>query len=263
MKLIILAGGAGTRLSEETAIRPKPMVEIGGKPILWHIMKIYAAHGVRDFVICAGYKGHVIKRYFADYFLENSDVTFDVASNRTEFHVRRAEPWRVSVIDTGEDTMTGGRLRRVREHLDQDTFCMTYGDGVSNVDISALIRFHETEGSLGTLTAVRPPGRFGAVTFDRGTNRITSFREKPRGDGGWINGGFFVLNRKVIDYIESDSTVFEAEPLKRVAAQNQLAAYKHEGFWQPVDTLRDKKVLEDLWASGRAPWKIWSNGNGS
>jgi len=226
-------------------------------------MKIYSSHGVNDFVICAGYKGHIIKRYFADYFLENSDVTFDVAQNRAEFHVHRSEPWRVSVIDTGEDTMTGGRLRRVRAHVGEETFCMTYGDGVSDIDVSALVGFHNSERSLATLTAVRPPGRFGAVTLDGGSNKIASFHEKPQGDGGWINGGFFVLDRRVFDYIEDDATVFEAEPLRRLAAEGQLSAFRHEGFWQPVDTLRDKKVLEDLWAAGQAPWKIWANGNGS
>lgn len=257
MKVVILAGGLGTRLSEETAVRPKPMVEIGGYPILWHIMKSYAAHGMRDVIICLGYQGFVIKDYFSKYLLRNSDVTFDLARNEMVMHRSQAEPWSVTLVDTGQDTMTGGRLRRVREHLDGgEPFCFTYGDGVSNVDIGKLVAFHEQSGRLATLTAVRPPGRFGALSLQPGDS-VASFREKPKGDGGWVNGGFFVLQPQVIDYIEGDATVWEAEPLERLARDNQLGAYRHDGFWQPMDTLRDKKILEDLWASGNAPWKNW------
>ncbi len=255
MKAIILAGGLGTRLSEETILRPKPMVEIGGRPILWHIMKIYSAHGINDFIICCGYKGYMIKEYFANYFLHMSDVTFDMRHNGMEVHERHAEPWRVTLVDTGEHTMTGGRLKRVRDYLGNEDFCFTYGDGVGDIDISQLIAFHRQQGTLGTLTATQPPGRFGALNL-RGA-RITSFQEKPQGDGGWINGGFFVLSPKVIDNIEGDDTLWEREPLERLAQAEQLSAYLHRGFWQPMDHLRDKIYLEELWASGKAPWKVW------
>lgn len=256
MKAVILAGGLGTRISEETHLRPKPMIEIGGKPILWHIMKSYSAHGVNDFVICCGYKGYIIKEYFANYFLHMSDVTFDMVHNRMEVHEQKAEPWRVTLVDTGEDTMTGGRLRRVKEYLkDEEAFCFTYGDGVADVDIAASITFHKAHGKLATVTAVLPPGRFGALA--REGDAVRGFIEKPRGDGGWINGGFFVLSPKVIDYIAADSTSWELEPMARLAAENQLHAFEHNGFWQPMDTLREKNLLEDLWASGEAPWKQW------
>lgn len=255
MKAIILAGGLGTRLTEETNSRPKPMVEIGGKPILWHIMKIYSHHGIHDFVICLGYKGYVIKEYFANYFLHMSDVTFDMANNGMEIHQNNAEPWKVTLVDTGEQTMTGGRLRRVRDYLGDEDFCFTYGDGVSDVDISNLIDFHRKQGTLATVTAVQPAGRFGALKMDGA--KISGFQEKPVGDGGWINGGFFVLCPKVIDLIEGDSSVWEKEPLERLACLGQLSAYRHEGFWQPMDTLRDKKHLEELWDAGRAPWRKW------
>jgi glucose-1-phosphate cytidylyltransferase len=260
MKVVILAGGLGTRLSEETAVKPKPMVEVGGHPILWHIMKIYAAHGLTDFVICLGYRGYAIKQYFADYVLHNSDVTFDLATNQMLVHRRYAEPWRVTLVDTGAETMTGGRLRRVREYLDKDEpFCFTYGDGVGNVDIQKLLAFHREQGRLATLTAVRPPGRFGVIALKAGENTVTRFREKPQGDGAWVNGGFFVLHPSVIDYIDGDATVWEAEPLERLAADGQLVAFRHDGFWQPMDTLRDRKLLEDLWAGGKAPWKVWKD----
>ncbi len=256
MKAVILAGGLGTRISEETHLRPKPMIEIGGKPILWHIMKSYSAHGVNEFVICCGYKGYLIKEYFANYFLHMSDVTFDMVHNRMEVHEQKAEPWRVTLVDTGEDTMTGGRLRRVKEYLkDEQAFCFTYGDGVADVDIAASIAFHQAHGKLATVTAVLPPGRFGALA--REGDAVRGFIEKPRGDGGWINGGFFVLSPKVIDYIAADSTSWELEPMARLAAENQLHAFEHNGFWQPMDTLREKNLLEDLWASGNAPWKQW------
>lgn len=256
MKVVILAGGLGTRISEETHLRPKPMIEIGGKPILWHIMKSYSAHGVNDFLICCGYKGYIIKEYFANYFLHMSDVTFDMVYNRMEVHEQKAEPWRVTLVDTGEDTMTGGRLRRVKDYLkDEESFCFTYGDGVADVDITASISFHRAHGKLATVTAVLPPGRFGALARDG--NAVRGFIEKPRGDGGWINGGFFVLSPKVLDYIEGDSTSWEIEPMARLAAENQLQAFEHTGFWQPMDTLREKNLLEDLWASGKAPWKQW------
>ena len=256
MKAVILAGGLGTRISEETHLKPKPMVEIGGRPILWHILKIYSAHGVDDFIICCGYKGYVIKEYFANYFLHMSDVTFDMASNRMEVHERYAEPWRVTLVDTGENTLTGGRLRRVRRYLEgEEAFCFTYGDGLADVDIRALIAFHRSHGRLATVTAVQPPGRYGALVRDG--EAVRGFVEKPRGDGGWINGGFFVLSPKVLDYIEGDATSWEAEPMRRLAAEDQLRAFEHRGFWQPMDTLRDKNQLEELWASGRAPWKVW------
>ena len=257
MKAIILAGGFGTRLSEETGLRPKPMVEIGGKPILWHIMKIYSAHGINDFVICCGYKGYVIKEYFANYFLHMSDVTFDMRFNQMNVHNGYAEPWQVTLIDTGQSTMTGGRLKRVREYIGDETFCFTYGDGVSNVDITSLIAFHKKQGTLATLTATLPPGRFGAISLGQEQTKITNFQEKPEGDGAWINGGYFILEPQVIDLIEDDSSVWEQEPLKKLAHLEQLSAYKHEGFWQPMDTLRDKRYLETLWNSGQAPWKVW------
>ncbi len=256
MKAVILAGGLGTRISEETASKPKPMVEIGGKPILWHIMKIYSMHGVNDFVICCGYKGYLIKEYFANYFLHMSDVTFDMTKNSMEVHQRSAEPWRVTLVDTGEDTMTGGRLRRVAAYVkDEDAFCFTYGDGVGDVDISALVAFHKKQGVKATLTATLPPGRFGALDFDG--QKVRSFKEKPKGDGGMINGGFFVLSPEVLAYLEDDSCVWERSPLETLADEGQLAAYQHAGFWQPMDTLRDKNYLEELWASGKAPWKGW------
>ncbi len=256
MKAVILAGGLGTRISEETHLKPKPMIEIGGRPILWHIMKMYSAHGVNDFLICCGYKGYVIKEYFANYFLHMSDVTFDMSTNQMEVHERKAEPWRVTLVDTGEDTLTGGRLRRVRRYLQGETaFCFTYGDGVSDVDISALIQFHQSHGRLATVTAVRPPGRYGALELDG--KRVTGFTEKPRGDGGLINGGFFVLSPEVIDLIDGDRTSWEAEPLARLVAKDELRAFDHEGFWQPMDTLREKNQLEELWSSGKAPWKQW------
>lgn len=257
MKAVILAGGLGTRLSEETAVKPKPMVEIGGRPILWHIMKLYSAHGINDFVICCGYKGFVIKEYFANYFLHMSDVTFDMRFNQMNVHCGYAEPWRVTLVDTGEKTMTGGRLKRVREHVGNETFCFTYGDGVGNVDISASIEFHKQQKTLATLTATQPPGRFGVIQLGAEDTKIESFHEKPNGDGSWINCGFFVLEPEVIDYIEDDSTVWEQEPLKTLAAKGELSAYRHNGFWHPMDTLRDRQVLEDLWKSGKAPWKIW------
>lgn len=255
MKAVILAGGMGTRISEETALRPKPMVEIGGNPILWHILKIYSSHGVNDFIICLGYKGYMIKEYFANYFMHMSDVTFDISANRMEVHENNAEPWRVTLVDTGETTMTGGRLKRVRRYLGAEDFCFTYGDGIGNVDITSLIAFHRRQGRLATITATQPPGRFGALKVDG--NRISGFQEKPQGDGGWINGGFFVLSPRVVDYIEGDQTVWERDPLERLSREGQMSAYLHEGFWQPMDTMRDKLLLEELWSSGRAPWKTW------
>ena len=256
MKAVILAGGLGTRLSEETVVKPKPMVEIGGKPILWHIMKMYSAHGINDFIICCGYKGYVIKEYFANYFLHMSDVTFHMAENRMEVHEKRAEPWNVTLVDTGDASMTGGRLKRVSEYVkDDEAFLFTYGDGVSDVDIKASIDFHKSHGKLATLTATYPPGRFGALDIQN--NQILSFKEKPRGDGALINGGFFVLSPKVIDPIDNDATTWEQEPLMALAEQGQLMAYEHGGFWQPMDTLRDKHYLEELWQKGKAPWKVW------
>jgi glucose-1-phosphate cytidylyltransferase len=257
MKAVILAGGLGTRLSEETSVRPKPMVEIGGKPILWHIMKSYSTHGINDFVICCGYKGYVIKEFFANYFLHTSDVTFDMQANSMEVHARNAEPWRVTVVDTGDDSMTGGRLKRVKKFVEsEEAFCFTYGDGVSDVDVAASIAFHRQHGKLATMTAVQPPGRFGAIEIDG--SRIVRFKEKPQGDGNWINGGFFVLSPKVIDYIAEDATIWEKEPMESLAHDNQIDAFFHAGFWQPMDTLRDKIHLEDLWQSGKAPWKRWA-----
>lgn len=257
MKAVILAGGLGTRISEESHLKPKPMIEIGGKPILWHIMKQYSAHGIQDFVICLGYKGYAIKDFFANYFLHTSDVTFDMRSNQMEVHQNYSEPWRVTLVDTGEETMTGGRLRRVGRFLEEDeAFCFTYGDGVSDLNISALVAFHKEHGKFATVTAVQPPGRYGALA--REGDRVTGFVEKPRGDGGWINGGFFVLSPKVLPYIDKDATTWEAEPLDQLASEGQLMAYQHEGFWHPMDTLRDKNYLEQLWQSGEAPWKQWS-----
>ncbi|MBW4470148.1 MAG: glucose-1-phosphate cytidylyltransferase [Stenomitos rutilans HA7619-LM2] len=257
MKAVILAGGLGTRLSEETTIKPKPMVEVGGQPILWHIMKTYSAHGVNDFIICCGYKGYVIKEFFANYFLRMSDVTFDMRFNQMNIHAGNAEPWRVTLVDTGENTMTGGRLKRVREHIGNETFCFTYGDGVSNVDITRLIEFHKAEGVSATLTAVQPPGRFGAISLTKEQTKIKQFHEKPEGDGAWINGGYFVLEPEVIDYIEDDTVMWEHEPLKKIAHDGKLAAFRHDGFWQPMDTLKDKNYLDDLWQKGKAPWKVW------
>lgn len=256
MKAVILAGGLGTRISEETVSKPKPMIEIGGKPILWHIMKIYSAHGINDFIICVGYKGYVIKEYFANYFLHMSDVTFDMQTNSMQVHQKNAEPWRVTLVDTGESTMTGGRLARVKAFLNKDEdFCFTYGDGVSDVNITELIKFHQKHGKKATLTAVQPPGRFGALNLHGDT--VKSFQEKPVGDGGFINGGFFVLKPSVIDYIEGDSTVWEKAPMESLARDGEMAAYLHKGFWQPMDTLRDKQHLEELWQSPNPPWRNW------
>lgn len=256
MKAVILAGGLGTRISEETHLKPKPMIEIGGHPILWHIMKSYSAHGVNDFVICCGYKGYLIKEYFANYFLHMSDVTFDLQNNAMEVHERHAEPWRVTLVDTGEDTMTGGRLKRVARYVqNEEAFCFTYGDGVADLNISESIAFHRAHGKLATVTAVLPPGRYGAL--QRNGDLVSGFTEKPRGDGGWINGGYFVLSPKVIDFIAEDDTSWEAEPLAALAQQQQLMSFEHAGFWQPMDTLREKNMLEELWQSGKAPWRIW------
>ncbi len=258
MKAVILAGGYGTRISEESSVRPKPMVEIGGKPILWHIMKIYSAHGINDFVICCGYKAHIIKEYFANYHLHCSDITFDLKNNKVEIHSNDAEPWRVTLIDTGDTTMTGGRLRRVREFVGDETFCFTYGDGVSDVDITSLLEFHKKQGTLATLTAVQPPGRFGAFSLDHEQNKIPTFIEKPEGDGAWVNSGFFVLEPAVIDYIDGDSISWEKEPMEKLAESGELSAFRHTGFWQPMDTLHDRTVLENLWKSKEgAPWKNW------
>jgi glucose-1-phosphate cytidylyltransferase len=256
MKAVILAGGVGSRLSEETAVRPKPMVEIGGKPILWHIMKIYAAHGVEDFVICLGYKGYVIKEFFANYYLHTSDLSFDLSHGDVQIHRSNAEPWKVTLVDTGEATMTGGRLRRVLPYVEDDAFCFTYGDGLADVDIKALIAYHREQGALATVTAVQPPGRFGAVELN-GT-RVRSFQEKPRGDGSWLNGGFFVLSPEVGRYLGDDSTTWEDEPLRRLASEGQLASFRHTGFWQAMDTLRDRHQLQELWDAGHAPWMVWS-----
>jgi glucose-1-phosphate cytidylyltransferase len=257
LKAVILAGGLGTRISEETHLKPKPMVEIGVRPILWHIMKVYSQHGINDFIICCGYKGYVIKEYFANYFLHMSNVTFDMSNNTTQIHNNSAEPWRVTLVDTGDETMTGGRLKRVVDYIkDEKDFCFTYGDGVADVDITALVDFHRTHGKLATVTAVQPPGRYGAL--DMAGTAVRGFVEKPRGDGGWINGGFFVLSPKCLDYIDGDTSSWEAEPLSQIAADGELQAYSHNGFWQPMDTLRDKNHLETLWASGLAPWKCWA-----
>jgi glucose-1-phosphate cytidylyltransferase len=256
MKAVILAGGLGTRISEETHLKPKPMVEIGGRPILWHILKIYSSFGINEFVICCGYKGYVIKEYFANYFLHMSDVTFDMGSNSMEVHQKNAEPWKVTVVDTGESTMTGGRLKRVQRYVGDETFCFTYGDGVCDVDISAAIATHRASEKLATLTAVQPPGRYGALNLVEGDG-VAGFQEKPQGDGGWINGGFFVLEPGVFEMIHSDASSWEAGPLQHLAAEGQLQAYRHHGFWQPMDTLRDRVYLEELWESGKAPWKRW------
>lgn len=256
MKAVILAGGLGTRISEETHLRPKPMIEVGGKPILWHIMKMYSSYGVNDFVICCGYRGYVIKEYFANYFLHMSDVTFDMTQNNMEVHQRNAEPWKVTLIDTGEDTLTGGRLKRVAEYVkDESAFCFTYGDGVSDIDIGELIQFHKRHGKLATVTAVQPPGRYGAL--DRLGDQVIGFTEKPRGEGGFINGGFFVLSPKCLELVKNDKSTWETEPLVELSKQGNLMAYEHHGFWQAMDTLRDKVHLEELWATGKAPWKNW------
>ncbi len=255
MKAVILAGGLGTRISEETHLRPKPMIEIGGKPILWHIMKTYSFHGINEFIVCCGYKGYVIKEYFANYFLHMSDVTFDVAANKMEVHQASVEPWRVTLVDTGERTLTGGRLKRVRQYLGDEDFCFTYGDGVADINIGALVAFHQQHGCLATVTSVQPPGRYGALDMEGPL--VRAFSEKPKGDGGQINGGYFVLSPKVIDYIEGDQTSWESGPLAVLAQEAQLAAYEHRGFWLPMDTLRDKNHLEDLWSAGSAPWKVW------
>ncbi|MFZ6657246.1 glucose-1-phosphate cytidylyltransferase [Undibacterium sp. TJN19] len=255
MKAVILAGGLGTRLSEETTVKPKPMVEIGGKPILWHIMKSYSQHGINDFVICCGYKGYLIKEYFANYFLHTSNVTIDLSSNAMQVRQNSSEPWRISLVDTGENSMTGGRLRRVRSYLDEEDFCFTYGDGVADVNISALLEFHRAQGRLATVTASKPPIRFGVLNIEG--NQVTNFREKSAGDGVWINAGFFVLSPKIFDLLENDATVWEKEPLEKLANSGQLSAFQHPGFWHPMDTLRDKNHLEELWNSGQAPWKTW------
>lgn len=258
MRAVILAGGLGTRLAEETSVRPKPMVEVGGKPILWHILKMYSNHGVNDFIVCCGYKGHLVKEYFQNYFLRNSDVTFDMKENTMEIHERRAEPWTVTVVDTGDKSMTGGRLGRIATHLEnEDTFFMTYGDGVSDIDITKLLTFHKSHGKEATLTAAYPPGRFGALNFEG--NLITEFKEKPKGDGAMINAGFFVLSKNVLNRISGDDCIWEQEPLKGLAKDRQLMAYKHEGFFQPMDTLRDKQYLEELWLNNKAPWKLWND----
>lgn len=256
MKAVILAGGLGTRISEETHLKPKPMVEIGGKPILWHILKIYSAHGINEFIICCGYKGYVIKEYFANYFLHTSDVTFDMQLNTMEVHHKTAEPWKITLVDTGETTMTGGRLKCVRDYLRDETFCLTYGDGVADVDITSLIAHHRSYGRLATVTAVQPPGRYGSLEFSARAG-VGGFQEKPQGDGGWVNGGFFVLEPEVIDRIDGDNTIWEQDPLRSLAADGELTAYQHKGFWQPMDTLRDRVLLEDLWDKGAAPWKVW------
>jgi glucose-1-phosphate cytidylyltransferase len=256
MKAVILAGGLGTRISEETSLRPKPMVEIGGRPIIWHIMKTYSAHGVNDFIICLGYKGYMIKEYFANYFLHMSDVTFDMAENRMEVHQIKVEPWRVTLVDTGDQTMTGGRLKRVQAYLGNEDFCFTYGDGLSDVDVGALITFHRRRSALATVTTVQPPGRFGQLSVDQ--DRITSFQEKPTSNATWINGGYFVLSPKVLDYIGGDDTVWERQPLETLARDGQLNAFLHQGFWHPMDTLRDKTHLDALWRTGQAPWRVWS-----
>ena len=255
MKAVILAGGLGTRISEESHLKPKPMIEIGGKPIIWHIMKIYSHHGINDFVICLGYKGYVIKEYFANYFLHMSDVTFDMVENRMHIHHQHAEPWRVTLVDTGETTSTGGRLKRVRDYLGDETFCFTYGDGVADIDIGELIAFHQQHGKLATVTAVQPPGRFGAL--DVQGQVVSGFQEKPLGDGSWINGGFFVLEPAVLDYIASDATTWEFEPMRTLASEGQLMSHLHRGFWQPMDTLRDRVLLEERWSSGEAEWQLW------
>jgi glucose-1-phosphate cytidylyltransferase len=258
MKIVLLAGGFGTRLSEETEIKPKPMVEIGGKPILWHIMKIYSHYGYNDFIICLGYKGYVIKEYFANYFLHMADVTFDMARNKMEVHQQKAEPWKVTLVDTGLNTMTGGRIKRIQSYIGNETFMVTYGDGVGDVDIKALVEFHKSHGRIGTMTAVQPSGRFGSLVMGE-NDSVESFKEKPKGDGAWINGGFFVFQPEIFDFIDGDSTIFERNPLENLAKQESLFSFKHSGFWKPMDTLREKHELETLWSSGRAPWKVWND----
>jgi len=255
MKAVILAGGLGTRISEESHLKPKPMIEIGGKPILWHIMKIYSSHGINDFIVCTGYKGYVIKEYFANYFLHQSDVTFDMCENQMHIHNNTCEPWKVTIVDTGESTNTGGRIRKVRRYIGDETFCMTYGDGVSDVNIKELVKFHKSNKVKATLTTVQPPGRYGSIQLE--LEKVTQFQEKPLGDGAWVNGGFFVLEPEVISLIENDNTIWEREPLEKLANEGSLAAFKHTGFWLPMDTLRDKVRLEDLWDSNKAPWKVW------
>jgi len=255
MKVVILAGGFGTRISEESHTRPKPMIEIGGRPVLWHVMKIYSAHGFNEFIICCGHKGYVIKEYFANYFLHQADVTFDMRENRMQVHEASAEPWKVTLVDTGEHTMTGGRLRRVRRYLDDEPFCFTYGDGLADVNVAELVEFHRRQNTIATVTAVQPPGRFGALNLS--TSRICDFEEKPKGDRGWVSGGFFVLTPKVFDYIEGDDTSWELKPMKAIARAGQLSAFVHQGFWQPMDTQRDRIALEELWAQDKAPWKVW------
>ncbi len=255
MKCILLAGGFGTRISEESHLKPKPMIEIGGRPIIWHIMKIYSTQGITEFIVCLGYKGYIIKEYFANYFLHMSDVTFDMSNNRMEVHHKHAEPWKVTLVDTGDNTMTGGRLRRVRDYVDGEAFCFTYGDGLADICLPELIDFHRRSGRYATVTAVQPPWRYGALLLDG--SRVDGFQEKPVGDGGWINGGFFVLEPQVFDYIDSDSTTWEQQPLERLSAEQQLTAYLHKGFWQAMDTVRDRVYLENLWDSGKAPWKLW------
>jgi len=257
MKAVILAGGFGTRLSEETGVKPKPMVEIRDKPILWHIMKIYSAHGINDFIICLGYKGYIIKEYFATYSLNMCDVTFDLRNNHVKVHQNDTESWKVTLVDTGDKTMTGGRLKRVKDYIGDETFCFTYGDGVSDVNITELLNFHRNQQTLATLTAVMPPGRFGAFKLERNQHKVSAFKEKSEGDGAWINGGFFILEPGVMDYIADDATVWEREPMEKLAHDRMLSAYKHYGFWQPMDTLRDRNVLEELWQTGNAPWKVW------
>jgi glucose-1-phosphate cytidylyltransferase len=259
MKAVILAGGLGTRLAEETTVRPKPMVEIGGKPMLWHIMKMYSAHGIDEFIVCLGYKGYVIKEYFANYYLHTSDVTFDMGRGEMEVHHSTTEPWRVTLVDTGDATMTGGRLKRVLDYVGDEEFCFTYGDGLSDIDLRKLVDFHRSEGRLATVTAVQPPGRFGALELDDAHARVTGFREKPRGDGAWINGGFFVLSPEVGRYIDGDATVWEQEPMRGLAADDQLSSYVYEGFWMAMDTLRERNVMDELWTSGRAPWRTWDD----
>ena len=256
MKTVILAGGFGTRISEESHLKPKPMIEIGGKPILWHLMKIYSHYGINDFIICLGYKGYVIKEYFANYFLHMSDVTFDMENNRMEVHEKNAEPWRVTLVDTGADTLTGGRLKRVKDYIGDETFCFTYGDGLADINIAELIEFHRAQGKAATVTAIQPPGRYGALNIQG--NAVHNFQEKPAGDGAWINGGFFVLEPKIFDYIDGDQTGWESTPLQQLAAENQLSAYQHSGFWQAMDTLRDKTHLEELWSNSSSPWKVWA-----
>ena len=257
MKVVILAGGLGTRISEETALKPKPMIEIGGKPILWHIMKIYSHYGINEFIICCGYKGYVIKEYFANYFLHQSDITFDMSNNEMKIHQERAEPWKVTLIDTGENTMTGGRIKRIKDYLDDDDdFCLTYGDGVANINISELIKYHKNHGKTVTLSSVFPQARFGSIDIENGL--IKKFTEKPKGDGALINGGFFVVNKKAIDYIDGDATIWEQDPLNNLATKGELMGYRHEAFWHPMDTLRDKNYLEDLWGANKAPWKLWN-----